>query len=106
MPKFLIEASYTGAGVQGLISEGGSARREAVEKAAASLGGNVEAFYYAFGDSDVIVLFDMPNNVTAAALSLLVNASGAVVSKTTVLLTAQELDEAVKVHPDYRPPGG
>lgn len=105
MPRFMINACYTDQGLQGLINEGGTKRKTAVETAAASLGGTVESFYYAFGDSDVVAIMDMPNNVTAAGLSLMVSASGAVVSKTTVLLTPTEIDEAVKVHPDYRPPG-
>jgi uncharacterized protein with GYD domain len=106
MPKYLIEASYTGDGAQGLRQEGGSARRAAVEKACSSVGGKLDAFYYAFGETDVVTIVDLPDNVTAAGVALLIAASGRVDIKTTVLLTPGEVDAAVKVTGDYRPPGG
>jgi uncharacterized protein with GYD domain len=65
----------------------------------------VEAFYFAFGDDDVYVLSDVPDNVTVTAISLAVNASGAVKVKTTVLLTPEEVDQAAKMTVNYRPPG-
>lgn len=105
MAKYLIQGSYVGEGVKGLLKEGGSSRRAAIEQAARSVGGVVESFYYAFGDSDVYVILDLPDNASAAALALMAKASGAVVNKTTVLLTAEELDAAAKKTPVYRPPG-
>ena len=106
MPKYLVQASYTGDGVQGLRKEGGSARRSAVDAACKSVGGKLEAFYYAFGDTDVVTILDLPDNTTAAGVALLIGASGRVNIKTTVLLTPEEIDAAVKVGGDYRPPGG
>ena len=106
MPKYLIQASYIGDGVEGLRKEGGSNRRAAVEKACASVGGALDVFYYAFGEADVIAIMDLPDNVTAAGVALLVAASGKVDIKTTVLLTPEDVDAAVKVGGDYRPPGG
>ena len=106
MPKYLVQASYIGDGVQGLRKEGGSARRAAVEKATAGLGGTIEALYFAFGDYDLVSIVDWPDNVTAAGAALLLAASGMVKVKTTVLLTPEEVDAAVKVGGDYRPPGG
>ncbi|HXG93885.1 MAG TPA: GYD domain-containing protein [Blastocatellia bacterium] len=105
MPKYLIQGSYSAAGVQGLVKEGGSSRRAAVEELVGSVGGSVEAFYYAFGETDVFVIADMPDNATAAALSLGVNATGAVAIKVTVLLTAEEMDRSAKTTTSYRPPG-
>jgi uncharacterized protein with GYD domain len=105
MPKYLVQANYVGEGLKGLLKEGGSSRRAAVEKLFGSLGGKVEAFYYAFGDTDLFVIADVPDNVTAAALSLTVNAVGAATAKVTVLLTAEEIDAATKKSPSYRPPG-
>ena len=105
MPKYLLRASYTQAGAQGLIKEGGTKRAEVVRAAAASVGGSVEAQYWAFGDDDYYGIFDLPSNAAAAALSLTVAATGAVGTKTTVLMTAADVDEAVKLHPSYRPPG-
>jgi len=106
MPKYLIRASYIGDGVQGLRKEGGSARRSVVQKACASVGGSVDAFYFAFGDSDVVTILDLPDNVTAAGIALLVGSSGKVDIRTTVLLTPEEVDAAAKVGADYTPPGG
>lgn len=105
MAKYLIQGNYVGEGVKGLLKEGGSSRRTAIEQAARSVGGAVEAFYYAFGDSDVYVIMDLPDNASAAALALMAKASGAVVNKTIVLLTTEELDAAAKKTPVYRPPG-
>jgi len=105
MPKYLVQANYVGEGIKGLLKEGGSSRRAAVEKLFGSLGGKVEAFYYAFGDTDLFVIADAPDNVTAAALSLTVNAAGAATAKVTVLLTPEEIDAAAKKSPSYRPPG-
>ena len=105
MAKFLFEARYVGEGIKGLIKEGGSSRVAAVEKAALSVGGKVDAFYYAFGDADVYAVVDLPDNAAAAALALTINASGNVVLKTVVRMMPQELDLAVKKSPSYRAPG-
>lgn len=69
------------------------------------LNGKLEAFYYAFGDADAYVIVDAPDNVTAAAVSLAVNASGAVTTQTVVLLTPEEIDQAAKKTVAYRAPG-
>lgn len=105
MPKYLIEATYVGEGIKGLLKEGGSSRREAVDRLLASVGGKVESFYFAFGDVDAYVVADVPDNVTAAAIALSVGASGVVKTKTTVLLTPEEVDAAAKKSPAYRAPG-
>ena len=105
MPKFLIEASYTLDGVKGVQSAGGSSRREAVAQVAESVGGQLEAFYFAFGDRDAYVIVDLPDNESAAAVALTVNAAGAATTKTVVLLTPDEVDAAAKRSVDYRPPG-
>ncbi len=105
MPKYLFRASYTTEGLKGLLKEGASKRREVVAQLTKSLGGTMEAFYFAFGDDDVYIISDVPDNVTVTAVSLTVNASGAVKVKTTVLLTPEEVDQAVKMTVNYRPPG-
>ena len=105
MPKYLTQANYLGEGLKGLLKEGGSSRRAAVEKLFGSVGGKVEAFYYAFGDTDLFVIADLPDNITAAALSMIVNAAGAATTKVTVLLTPEEIDAAAKKTATYRPPG-
>jgi uncharacterized protein with GYD domain len=105
MAKYLMEASYLSKGINGLLKEGGTRRRAAVDDLFASLGGTVEAFYYVFGDKDVIIIGELPDNISAAALALRVNAAGVTTIKTTVLLTAREIDEAVQKSGTYRPPG-
>ncbi|KIF81646.1 GYD domain-containing protein [Noviherbaspirillum autotrophicum] len=105
MPKYLIQANYLTDGVKGLLKEGGTGRRDAVDELFKSMGGTVEAFYFAFGNEDVFIIADLPDNATAAALAIRVNAAGVTQCKTTVLLTPQEIDEAVTKTGTYRPPG-
>ena len=105
MPKYLFHGSYTQEGVKGLLKEGGTSRRATIEALAKGMGGSIEAFYFAFGESDVYVIGDLPDQATAAALSLTVGAAGAIQLSTTVLITPEEIDEAAKKTVNYRPPG-
>ena len=106
MPKFLFEASYTLDGMKGVQSAGGSSRRDMVAKAAESVGGKLEGFYFAFGDADAYVIVDLPDNESATAVALSVNAAGGATVKTAVLMTPEEVDAAAKRSVQYRPPGG
>ena len=105
MPKYLVQGSYSDQGLKGLLQEGGSKRREAVEQLTKEMGGRLEAFYYAFGTDDFAIIVDLPGNVDATALSLAANASGAVESRITVLITPEEVDQATKKTVKFRPPG-
>jgi len=105
MPKYLWQVSYTTEGAKGLAAEGGTGRRAAIEEMLNSVGGTLEAFYYAFGSDDLIVIADVPDNVSVAALSLRTATGGAARSRTTVLLTPEEVDEAARLTVEYRPPG-
>jgi uncharacterized protein with GYD domain len=105
MPKYLIQGSYSEQGLKGLLKEGGSKRREAAEQATKEVGGRLDAYYYAFGNDDFVIIADLPSNVDASALSLTVNASGAVKSRMTVLITPEEIDQATKKTIKFRPPG-
>jgi uncharacterized protein with GYD domain len=105
MAKYLIQGSYTGPGTKGLLAEGGSGRKKAIERAVKGLGGKVDALYWTFGDRDTLLIVDLPDNTAAAALSLAVGAAGAVRISTTPLLTLQEMDAACKQTVEYRPPG-
>jgi uncharacterized protein with GYD domain len=105
MAKFLVEASYTAEGLRGLAKDKASGRKAAVEKMLASLGGKLEGMYYAFGDADVYLLCDCPDNATAAALSLAASSSGAVRTKTIPLLTIEEADKALGKNAGYKAPG-
>jgi uncharacterized protein with GYD domain len=105
MPKYLIQASYTTDGLKGLLQEGGTLRRQVVERMAESLGGRVEQMYFAFGENDVYIVADLPSNAASAALGLTTSAAGGVRTKTVVLLTAEEIDEATRQKVQYRAPG-
>jgi len=105
MPKYLLEASYLPEGAKGILKDGGSKRRLAAEATVKQVGGKLEAFYFAFGKHDAYIIVDVPDNVSAAAASLAVNASGAITTRTTVLLTPEELDQAAKKTIKYAPPG-
>lgn len=106
MPKYLVQFSYTAQGLAGLFKEGGSARREATRQLVESLGGKLEAYYFAFGQQDGFIIADMPDNASVAAASLIAASTGAVDTQTTVLLSPEEIDQAVKRSGKYRPPGG
>jgi uncharacterized protein with GYD domain len=105
MPKYMIQGSYSPQGAEGIKSKGGSSRRDAVVDMISGLGGEMESFYFAFGDSDVYVTADLPDNEAAAATALAVNAAGGVAIKTVVLLTPEEVDAAAERAVSYRPPG-
>jgi uncharacterized protein with GYD domain len=105
MPKYLIKASYNADGARGLMKEGGTARRAMVEKLVQGLGGKVEAFYFAYGDADAYVITDLPDAAAGIAVSLAVNASGAVRLATIPLITPEEIDAASKRVVAYRAPG-
>ena len=105
MPKYLFHANYIGEGIKGLLKDGGSKRRAVVETLFKSLGGSLEAFYYAFGDTDLYIIVEFPNHAAAAACVLNVTATGTVTVKTTVLLTPGEIDAAGKLTPTFSAPG-
>jgi len=105
MPKFLFEVSYTTTGIQGIVDDSASGRRADVQATVKALGGKVEAFYYAFGDADVVMVADLPSAATAAALSVRTSGTGAVKVRTTPLLTVEEMDQALEVKMQYRAPG-
>jgi len=105
MSKYLFEANYVGEGIKGLMREGGSKRRDALVDALKSVGGSLECFYYAFGDTDVLGVFDVPGTADAAALSLMINSTGNVDVRLKPLMTVEDLDEAAKKTPSYRAPG-
>lgn len=105
MSKYLVKGSYAPEGAKGLLKEGGTSRRDTIDKLIQNLGGVMESFYFAFGDDDVYVIADLPDNAAAAAVALTVNASSSVHIHTAVLMTPEEVDDATKRTVDYRPPG-
>ena len=105
MPKYLVQASYTPEGLQGLAKDTASGRKAAVQAAVKSIKGKVECMYFAFGAEDVVIIIDAPDNVAAAAVSLSASATGLVRLKTTPLLTVDEIDQALALPSKYRAPG-
>ena len=105
MPKYLVTGNYTVEGVRGVLKEGGTGRRKAVEAAVKAMGGHVEAFYFAFGSNDVVSIVDLPDAVAALTLSLGISSTGTVGTTTTVLLTPEEVDQATKKTLEFRAAG-
>ena len=105
MPKYLITASYTSDGAKGLLVEGGSGRKAQIEKTLQSIGGRLESMYFAYGDTDVLIIADVPDAVSGLALSMAANASGTVKVTTTPLITVEEVDAASKKSVAYRGAG-
>ncbi|MFG2128715.1 GYD domain-containing protein [Streptomyces sp. NPDC048751] len=105
MAKFLIQATYTPEGTKGLLKEGASGRGAAVDQVVSDLGGRVEALYFAFGEDDIVIIVDLPDPVSMAAISLTVKASGALHTRATPLLTLDEIDEAARRPVSFRAPG-
>src|SRR5947199_10726273 len=103
MPRYLLRVNYTLDGVKGVLAKGGSARKAAASAAAKSAGGKLESFYFAFGDTDVYCVADLPDNAAAAALALTVSGGGGATVDTTVLLTTEEIDNAAGIGVKYKP---
>jgi uncharacterized protein with GYD domain len=105
MAMYLVKGRYTHEGLQGVLREGGTSRRDTIHKLAEELGGRLESLYFAFGDVDVYCVVEMPDNVTAAAVSMTVSSSGAVSCELVTLLTPEEVDQSREVTVSYRAPG-
>jgi uncharacterized protein with GYD domain len=105
MAKYLITASYTAEGMKGLQKDKASGRRNAVREACESIGGKLESFYFAFGEDDVVTIVDLPDNVAASALSLAASATGLVRTRTTALLTVDEVDKSLATAVKFRGAG-
>ena len=104
MTKIMWTGSYTAEGTKGVIAEGGTSRKAAIEKMMTSVGGTLECMYFSFGTDDLVLIADVPDNVAAASVALTVAAGGAAHGRLTVLLTPDEIDRAAKKSPNYRAP--
>ena len=105
MPKYLVSVSYSAEGAKGLRQDGGTKRRQVATHAVESVGGTVEAFYFCFGDQDAVIIADLPDAASAAAVSLAVSSTGAARLTTTPLITPEEMDHAAGKKTAYRAPG-
>lgn len=105
MPRYLLQANYTLEGLQGLLKEGGTGRKKSIETLTSSLGGQLLSIDYAFGDTDVFVMCELPDDEAAAAASLRVTASGMATVRTVKLLAPEQVDAAIDRKLEYRAPG-
>lgn len=105
MAKYLIRAKYTQAGVAGLLKEGGSSRRQALRATIEAMGGTLHDLFYAFGDWDLFLITELPDDAAATAVSLNISAAGALDVSMTVIVTPETIDEAVQKTVPYRAPG-
>lgn len=105
MSRYLIQGSYTPDGAKGLLKQGGTSRRKQIEEMLAGMGGTLESFYWAFGKTDFYIICELPDAASAAAVGLTVCGAGAVRTRTTVLLTADEIDQARGKKVGYVVPG-
>src|SRR5262245_1700973 len=105
MARYMVQASYTADGAKGLLKDGGSGRKAAIEALFRSTGGKLESIYFAFGQDDIYLIGDFPDGASAASVSLTVGASGAARVNTVVLLTPEEMDAATKKSVKYQAPG-
>lgn len=105
MAKFLFQITYTEEGLQEVLKEGGYKQKEIFETAIRSLNGWLEVMYFSFGEVDVFVVTELPDNVSAAAFSMIASSAGAARVKTTVLISPEEIEKATKKTITYRPLG-
>lgn len=104
MAKYLFIGNYTAEGAKGLLKGGGTARREAIRQAVESVGGTMESIYWAFGADDAYIVADLPSHAAAASVSLKISGSGSAGVRTMPIITAEDLDAASKLSPEYQPP--
>lgn len=105
MPHFLQQVAYSQEGWEAIVADPQN-RIEAVRPATEKLGGKIEAAWFSFGDHDIVVITDMPDNVSAAAISMAFAAGGACKSvQTTPLISPDEAVQALKKAREcgYRP---
>ncbi|MEP7158951.1 MAG: GYD domain-containing protein [Chloroflexota bacterium] len=105
MGKYMFHGSLSQTGLEGLVKNGAAARLKAVQALAKSVGGSMESYHFAFGKDSYYIVCELPSDEAATAVTLAVNASGAATNSTTKLLTAQQVDAALKLSPKYRAPG-
>ena len=109
MPKYAAFFSYTSESWAGMIAHPGD-RAAAVRQLAESLGGSLESCYWMFGQHDGFAVFELPDSVSAAAVSVAVASSGALKSLETHEVIAPEdaaavLEAAARAVGRYSPPG-
>jgi uncharacterized protein with GYD domain len=106
MSKYLVRVSFKSEGIRQVLTKAkASGLRGAVGKLVEAAGGKLEAWYFAFGEDDVIALLELPDNVAAASLSVAANAAGFINLHVTPLLTVDEMDKAIEKSAGLPVPG-
>ena len=96
MGKYLLQASYSQQGISGLVQKPED-RTAVLQEMVSSVGGKIISVDYCFGDYDVVLILETPDDTTMASISMAAGASGAVTNiKTTVLLPMAQGFEAAK----------
>mgnify|MGYP001212060073 CR=1 FL=1 len=103
--KYLIHAKYSASGVSGVLKSGGTARKNAVEKMLNDLGGKLESFYYTINPDIAYAICEVKDDISGAAMSMHVDATGMVDISVIPLLSPEEIDQASKLAVHYRAPG-
>jgi uncharacterized protein with GYD domain len=103
MPRYLWQVSYTVGGLEGVLRDGCTKRRQVVQQLVEGLGGRLELFDYALGNDDAFIVAQLPSNVSAISVAMAVNAGGGATLKTSVLVTPEEIDQAASKR-RYVPP--
>ena len=104
MAKFLFRAQYNPEGLKAVVKAGFAAREEYIRALIESAGGKTEAWYFSYGQEDLVIIVDA-EPAAAVGLSLAINQAGVVRLATTPLLTSAEMDVARSQMPQYRAPG-
>lgn len=109
MPLYMYELAYTAEALAAQIKNPQDRIETAAKPILAKAGGKLIGGGYSFGDYDVVVIYEAPDDQSAAAVAMVVGAAGAVKSaKTTKLLSGQQWVEALKkaqeVGAQYQPP--
>jgi len=103
--KFLLHAKFNAKGVSGLLKSGGTARRQVANKMIHDLGGKLESLNFTLNADEAYAIFELPDDLSAAAISLNVEATGMAGINLIQLFTPSDIDTAAGILVDYRPPG-
>jgi uncharacterized protein with GYD domain len=109
MPKYVSFFTYSSEAWGRMISAPGD-RTAALRQVLDSVGGSLDAMYWMFGDYDGMVIIDVPDSVSAAAVSIAAGSSGAFKHlETHELFTQEQLGETLARARNttelYQPPG-
>jgi uncharacterized protein with GYD domain len=105
MARYLFKVSYSVEGMKGVMKEGAENRQTFIAKMAADMGGSLESFDFAFGETDVYAICEIADDETAAAIGMAVGSSGTGTCETVKLLTPAQVDRARGITTGYRAPG-